>query len=235
MFSPEVHLCIAAPDSVPAAVWRELHATLDEDERRREASFRVEADCLAYVLAHGLRRTLLARELQVAPSALRFAADANGKPVLADPAEPSLFFSHSRNRRGVALAFTRVGPVGVDLEFADDERADFALLEPFVDLPREREGDFSFYWTALEAFWKAAGVGLAEGNPRIRCRRTRDDEAEVTTEADGYRAPRARIFHVPATPGCVAAVAVGINDAMKLVHCTSPFGFLPLIHGATAP
>jgi 4'-phosphopantetheinyl transferase len=238
----EVQVCIATPEAVPALAWGELEGSLDAQERERSGRFRAEADRRAFVLAHGLRRALLARELGVAPGTLQFSEDANGRPLLIHPAASQLFFSHSRNRHAVALAFTRFAPVGIDVEFIDAAKADFALLDPFVELPFEcgaDRGPAGFYrcWTRVEAFWKAAGVGLASGNPRIRSQAIREGEHEVTAGA----AMRARAISLQAH-GLVATVAVIEPQAqafgrreLKLVHCDSPFGLLPRCMEATAP
>ncbi|HSH91280.1 MAG TPA: hypothetical protein VK996_14940 [Ramlibacter sp.] len=242
MTAVEVQVCIATPESVPARAWVELEDSLDPQERERSGRFRMEADRRAFVLAHGLRRALLARELGVAPGTLLFSDDGNGRPFLIHPAASQLFFSHSRNRHAVALAITRCAPVGIDVEFVDAAKADFALLDPFMDLQSSDSAvrdPIEFYrsWTRVEAFWKAAGVGLASGNPRISSRAIRDSEFEVTAGP----ALRALAISLQARD-LVGTVAVIEPEAqafeereLKLVHCDSPFGLLPLSLEATAP
>ena len=239
---PELEVCIAIPAAVPEALWDELEASLDNEEQSRKTRLRVDADRRSYVLAHGLRRAFLARRLCAPPRSLRFAADSNGKPELVTPVAPTLFFSHSRNRHAVALAISECGPVGIDLEYAQAGNADFTLLDPYVEQTgmdgQRSDREFCLYWTALEAFWKSRGTGLASGSPRIRCQRTDAGTIEVTTAADEHTATQARGFTFDAAPGCVATVVLRSAPdpvPIKLVNCSSPFGYLRLFRAESAP
>ena len=82
----EVQVCIATPEAVPALAWGELEGSLDAQERERSGRFRAEADRRAFVLAHGLRRALLARELGVAPGTLQFSEEIDFVPRQKRPA-----------------------------------------------------------------------------------------------------------------------------------------------------
>ena len=61
-------------------------------------------------------------------------------------------------------AATRAAPVGVDLEHVDSKPVDAGLLGAFiVTLQPVTAQRFFYQWTALEAFWKSCGTGLADG------------------------------------------------------------------------
>jgi 4'-phosphopantetheinyl transferase len=189
-----VQIWAASPRVPNEAQWRELARLLDAAEQDRARQFKTSDDRRAYVLAHALRRVALARVLAVGPDDVVVSHAANGRPLLAAAANrPEIFFSHSRSREMVVCAVTRAGPVGIDVEPIDAVAADFDLLAPYMVLPdtqrREAElgpdpsAQFFFYWTALEAFWKAAGTGLSSSNPRILCRRNRLDAFEIALVA----------------------------------------------------
>jgi 4'-phosphopantetheinyl transferase len=219
----------------------ELDALLDEAERGRAARFKLEADRRAYVLAHALRRAVLARELGVPAADIVFEHDSRGKPALAAPHEDGIFFSHSRTRVLVACAITRSGPIGIDVETGRAE-PDFDLLAPYVVLPDpvktgavapddDASRRFCFYWTALEAFWKAAGSGLTDKNPRIRFNRTAANRFQVRFEGDSIATRRAELFCVPSRSALAISVALqqfspphpcrNAGTEYSVLHCNS--------------
>ena len=191
-----VQIWTASPRTPSDAQWRELGGLLDTTEQERARQFKTSDDRRAYVLAHALRRAALARVLAVGPDDVVVSHAANGRPLLAEAAvnRPEIFFSHSRSREMVVFAVTRAGPVGIDVEPVDAAAADFDLLAPYMVLPdaQQRQAElgpdpsaqFFFYWTALEAFWKAAGTGLSSSNPRIVCRKSPLDAFEIAFDAD---------------------------------------------------
>lgn len=209
---------------------RDLDWLLDEAERERAARFKHEADHRSYVLAHALRRAVLARWLAIDPREIVFSQEPGGRPVLAHPRDHSLHFSHSRTRDAVACAVTRLAPVGIDAQTAQAREADDELIARFVVLgdeggPRgftqdERTSRFYFYWTALEAFWKAEGKGLADGNPRIECRTNARGQFEAWLEGDSD-APRARLFPIERSPGSCITLAL---RAAKSGHIANAIG-----------
>ena len=213
-----VQIWMAQPAEPDEAQWAELALLLDETEQLQARQFKMATDRRAYVLAHALRRAALARALAVAPQEIFISHEATGKPVLVGaPAKRQMFFSHSRSRGAVVFALSHAGPIGIDVASIDTAIADFDLLAQFLALPeaRRREADlgsdpavqFFFYWTALEAFWKAAGTGLASGNPRIRCEKNRCGTFDLLLEAGGAQRPSARVVPVNAPPGCMVTLA----------------------------
>jgi 4'-phosphopantetheinyl transferase len=209
----ECHVWWADPDLVPDR-FGEL---LDRDERIRYAQYRNVGDRRRFLAGRALLRHVAAGYLRVPPRQVRLAARCpdcarpHGRPTLPGSGiEVSLAHSGSR----VALAATRAGPVGVDVELIDHSvRVD--TLVPLVLAPDERElaatwgpADFCRMWTRKEAVLKATGDGL----------RVPLSEVAVSSPAAGARlirlsgvAARAREFvladlDVPA--GYAAAAAV---------------------------
>lgn len=202
----------------------ELMAWLDPAEQARAARFRFAADRQAFVLVHALRRRVIANALAVAPDQLRFEETPDGQPRLAAPQAHGLYFSHSRTRGGVAVALTRIAPIGIDLESPDRGSADRDLLQPYV-APCGATHDFLRDWTALEAYWKAAGTGLASSNPRIVLREAGQGIAELRFEHDEPCRIRARIFRFDLLAPAAMAVALDAHDATsaewQVLHCNS--------------
>ena len=210
MQASEVQVWSASPNEFGEAECAALARLLDANETAQRDRLRHEADRRAYLVAHALRRLALGQALDVPPAELRFGTDAHGKPFLAWPPGSGLFFSHAHARQAVACAVTRSGEIGVDVEHAQGE-ADFSLLDRFMALasPQERESErFFFYWTALEAFWKAHGLGLSTAHPRIRLREAPGGFFEAAFEHDHPGTRRARVTRLPSRSGCAITLAV---------------------------
>jgi phosphopantetheinyl transferase/peptidoglycan/xylan/chitin deacetylase (PgdA/CDA1 family) len=212
-----VQVWIARPADFGPGMPGDLDWLLDDPERERAARFRHEADRRAFVLAHALRRSVLARWLAVDPRTLVFGKERGGRPVLLSPRADGIYFSHSRSRDTVACAVTRMAPIGIDVEAVLAGEVDDALIARFV-VPRDdgelhapaehdRTSRFCFQWTALEAFWKAEGKGLADGNPRIECRDNADGQLEVWLEGNP-QGPRARLYPVGHSGGACITLAL---------------------------
>lgn len=217
MQARELQVFIARPGDYGRTLAVDLDWLLDDRERERAARFRHEADRRAYVLAHALRRWVLAQWLAIDPCEIVIAHERGGRPQLVAPRDDHLYFSHSRSRDAVACAVTRIAPVGIDVETMKAGGADEQMIERFVvlegDAPRndvagdERAARFYFYWTALEAFWKAEGKGLADGNPRIECRANTRGQFEIWLEGDAG-APKARLFRIQAPDDACITLAL---------------------------
>jgi phosphopantetheinyl transferase len=210
----QLEVWTARPADFGATLVQDLDPLLDDSERARAARFRHEADRRAYALAHALRRSVLAGWLAVDPREICFSQAPGGRPVLLAPGGDTLFFSHARSRDVVACAVTRLAPVGIDVEAAHAGGVDEQMISRFVvpgsDIglaQDERIARFYLDWTALEAFWKAEGKGLADGNPRVECRQAAGGRFEIWLEGDA-RGPRARVFPIPHSPGSLITLAI---------------------------
>lgn len=175
--------------------------------------------------AHAAKRQILARAAGVAPEALAFAVSPWGRPELAAPA--GLHFSLSHAQAHGALAVSRRGPVGVDVEeirpvepevaaqfFSAAEQAALARLPP-----AQRLQGFYRCWTRREAVLKALGRGfslppetfdvtLAPGEaPRL-----------LRFRGDALAPARWRIVHFDAAEDAPGAVAAPAPDARVAIR-----------------
>ena len=221
MPTPEVLLACARPDEVPPQDWEELALLLDEDELGSARRLRFDADRHAFVLSHALLRALVGAESGLAPGDIRIVHDVRGRPFV--ECTPELHVSLSHSREVVACAVTRAAPVGVDAELLEDKPIDAGLLGAFVVTHEAVTAQqFFFQWTALEAFWKACGTGLADGQPRICCVPRTGNRFDVHVErSTGPCAGRGAI--VDALPGCALAVVLRApiepQFVLKRTHC----------------
>ena len=163
----EVHVWVTDFDAESGHRPRRLAATTDA-ERDRDARFHRREDGERFLFAHGTLRLILADCLRCDPLALRFAADANGKPFL-EGADLMFNLSHSGALALVAVARSR--QVGVDVEqlrpMPDLESVaarvctpgELATLAGLAEPQRERA--FFALWTRKEALAKATGEGIA--------------------------------------------------------------------------
>ncbi len=213
-----VRLWSARPDALSPAHWRQLSDVLDAAEHRQAGRFHFAADRRAYVLAHGLRRLALAWQLQVPAASLVFGVTASGQPQLRGPARRPLFFSHSHTREAVLLALSSDAAVGVDVESTRGPAIDGDLLQNFISPPTDAPANaaqsgaggagFFFYWTALEAYWKAVGTGLSERQPRLHFERSAAGHWWATPGPSWQPCQPALIFALAAPPACCASLAV---------------------------
>lgn len=208
----------AQPALLGAQACEQLATLLDAHERMRAARLRFEADRCAFIAAHALRRLALAHALAVDPADLRFGTGPHGRPVLLDTDGGSPSFSLTRTRGFVACAVHEGGEVGIDTECMRDG-PDGSLLEPFVSAPEQAQGQLGFYrqWTALEAFWKARGLGLSAAHPRIALRALDADDLYAVTYGDSQRDAGMVVMHLPAPEGFVLTLACREPVAVRMV------------------
>jgi 4'-phosphopantetheinyl transferase len=231
----EVLLACARPADVPLHDWDEIAAGLDEEELDRARQLRFEADRHAYMLAHALLRALVGAESGLRPAEIRVAHDVKGRPFV--ERAPQLNVSLSRTRAGVACAATRAAPVGVDLERIAGKPVDAGLLGAFVVTHEAVTARQFFYqWTALEAFWKSCGTGLADGQPRICCVPRTGSRFDVHVErSSGACAGRGAMVH--AFPDCALAVVLcaPVQEQFMLMrtHCASAHDIRQLARAST--
>jgi 4'-phosphopantetheinyl transferase len=223
MPAPEVLLACARPDEVAPRDWDELSSLIDGDEHDRARRFRFDADRHAFVLAHALMRALVCAETGLPMDGIRIVHDIKGRPFV--ESVPELHVSLSRSRELVACAVTRAAPIGIDAEWIESKPIDAGLLGAFV-VTHEAVTARQFFhqWTALEAFWKACGTGLADGQPRIRCVPISSHRFEVHVEhSSGTCAGRGIV--VDAFAECALSVVlrapVESQFVLKRTQCAS--------------
>lgn len=167
---------------------------LTEQERARNARFRLQADRERHLLGRALARLVLAEYAGCPPEKVEFdlrcrscedktrtgagAAEGSphGKPVPVGPAR-GWEISVSHSGEWVALALAEGTPVGVDVERVSDSR-DLAGLAAYTLADAERQAwdalpeahrveAFFGYWARKEALLKATGLGLSGGLRRV--------------------------------------------------------------------
>jgi 4'-phosphopantetheinyl transferase len=172
----QIYCCPVAaiePAQVEACI-----SLLDAPEQQRLAQFHGAGPRREFILSRGLLRTVLAARLQVAPNALQFERDHDGKPRLAAPIghlhSRQWHFNLSHSREWVALALSDAGPVGVDIESHRRENdlvaiarrffsaAENAALGPALASDPRWLARFFAIWTLKEAHAKALGCGLSK-------------------------------------------------------------------------
>ena len=155
-----------------AAVHRSLGASeiLAPEELAHAETLRQPADRARYRAARMLLRHTLSKAVgnEVPPAEWRYRDGPNGKPMLA-AGFPAIEFNISHSDGCVAVAVSKDGPVGIDLEcIAPDLRSEIiedvltaaerdGLLQLSVE---EKWRRFMRIWTAKEACAKALGLGL---------------------------------------------------------------------------
>jgi 4'-phosphopantetheinyl transferase len=195
----DVDVWRAALDDQPVETMRFMQALLSADEVRRAHAFFFDRDRRRYVIARGILRLLLSRYLDRAPQEIVFRYGSSGKPALAPEFNGAPLFFNVAHSEGLALfAFTRVGEIGVDVEWMRDlpdweqvAEAAFSAheLEQLRACPPElRRDEFFRAWTRQEAVLKALGSGLTGAR-------------QITTEA------AFNVYPLDAGPGFAAALA----------------------------
>jgi len=166
-----LHLWRADADVLPS----ELEELLCERERERSQRLLSTSARRRWTRTRGLLRALTASYLNASPIELRFASGPHGKPGLADG---RLFFNLSHSGAIALYAFSRLAPVGVDVEVAARRTMDEAAVAARVlgeqeaqrlralSDPHVRRREFLRAWTRYEAALKCAGVGIGAAAPR---------------------------------------------------------------------
>jgi 4'-phosphopantetheinyl transferase len=195
---------------------------LDEADLARRSRLLRAGDRQRTTAAWAVARLVLGAHLGRAPAELRIdrtcatCGAAHGKPRLLDADGLHVSLSHSADL--VAVAVSRAGPVGVDIEQvapwagADlDEVADLTLsrAERAV-LARQPAADralaFTTYWTRKEAAVKAVGTGLTTPLEEIVVSAPSAPPRLLRWGDDAHRLP---LLHpLRAVPGAVGTLAV---------------------------
>jgi 4'-phosphopantetheinyl transferase len=168
-----------ATDRIDVWTWRlrvadvelaRLMPLLSADERARVSRLAFAQDQAQFIVARARLRQVLARYLGLRADAISFSYGDHGKPMLSRY-RSAPFFNLSHSGEFAALAVTRCGEVGIDIEQIRPVGAEIALRffsesekETLAPL-REREWLEAFYkcWTRKEAVLKAHGKGLSGG------------------------------------------------------------------------
>ena len=217
---------MASPGIVTTEQWQVMHAWLDQDERAQAAHFLDCEDQRTYVLAHSLRRMGLSQALKIPVSKVLIASSSAGIPSWHGDHPCPLYFSHAHGRGLAMFAMTGLAPLGIDVEPHHSAAADLDLLHGWMNLPpvRQRNAElgpdpakqFFFFWTVLEAYWKAAGTGLVEGQALLECCARGSQGFEVSSAVRG-QAQRALAMPLQTPPGWMASVVTILDDGLDSI------------------
>jgi 4'-phosphopantetheinyl transferase len=206
-----------------AATVDDGRAWLTGDERARANRFRRPGLARRWLAGRAALRGVLARRLDCAPAAVRYALEAHGKPVLAANAG-ALHFNLSHSAGLALIAVTGVAPVGVDVEF-DKPIADWRAVAARFFSPAEqaqlaamaetgRQRGFYRCWTRKEAVIKATGEGLSAeltafdvslGEPRV-----------LADRSDGGCHRHWQLHDLTPAPGYTAALAIDAARPLRV-------------------
>lgn len=220
----EVHIWQASLDQSPATI-NQLHRLLAADEEERARRFHFETDRRHYVVGRGYLRLILSRYLGIHSEEIEFTYTEYGKPQITLSGLPgqSLNFNLAHSKGLALYAFTRLGQIGVDIEYIRPEFPDEEIAQRFFSaveikrlraLPVEaRPQAFFDCWTRKEAFIKAKGLGLSL--PLDQFDVTLDPAepaALLRTGWDENEAEHWSLRGIGTAPGYAAAVAVRAHD-----------------------
>lgn len=200
-------------------------ALLTPDERTRHGRFHFERDQRLFLATRALVRTVLSQYAPVAPADWRFGAGEHGKPHIAPPRAPHLWFNLS-NTRGLVVCAVSLAheALGTDVEAIDRRGELLAIADrsfsPFERaalraLPAEAQlARFFAYWTLKESYIKARGLGLALPLDAFSFLLDDRDEVGVAFEPRlGDDASRWRFALHQASPRHMLAVGVDTGGA----------------------
>ena len=198
-------------------------AELDRVRRKQRASDRDEL-----ALGYALHRLVLGHVLQRAPAQVPLGRDLLGRPCL--PGD-ELHTSLSHADAAVAVAVSRRGCVGIDLELATraaqlPEIAERVLhpaeVAAFARLPQAQlAAALLSLWVRKEALLKAAGIGLAR---EMETFQAPADLPVAMPAADGPDGADAVVHMLGVGPDWVAAIASLPMLAIKTVWLQPPVG-----------
>jgi len=148
----------------------DLHRTLSPDERERAEKFLFDHARTTFILTRGVLRAVLGAFTGKDPSEIAFVYETHGKPVLQGEAENKIHFNVSHTKEKALIAVTRVGDVGIDVEYIRALKYGSRIAERFFAeeeikslraLPKrlQRKAFFTC-WARKESFIKAKGGGL---------------------------------------------------------------------------
>lgn len=156
------------------------------------------------LVGRALLRRELAHTLGCAPPEVPLARTAEGKPYVATTTEWDFNVAHSG--RYIALAFSRSGPVGVDIEWRARRARIDALAQQYFgtrelsnwrELPSGlRRYRFFQLWTLKEAIAKARGASIWTTLTRTQWTRLEHGDATVELTGEARKATPMAWWHV---------------------------------------
>ena len=225
LLDDECQIWWARPDQVPDDL---LLAAVPEAEQRRAGRYRQRVDRLRSLTGAWLLRSAIAAQTGERPSDVlldRTCADCgqqHGRPRLPSGVGIEISVSHAGER--VAVALTRLGEVGVDVEYSplsthfDHELAENTLSpgELVVLEGSDHPGaDFLRLWVRKEALLKATGHGLRLPMSRIEVSAATDPPALLAWPL-AIPVDQVRLAVLDPGPRHHAAVAVLTGEPLRV-------------------
>ncbi len=149
-----------------------LHETLSPDEHQRANKLAIKEKRDQFIVARSVLRVVLAKYLDVEPSALVFGYGEHGKPsIVGHPKGIEFSLSHSeligligvaQNRR-IGIDVDQLGRVTDWIKVARRNYSNIEQEQLFSLKHAEGESAFMRAWTRKEAYTKALGDGFAYG------------------------------------------------------------------------
>jgi 4'-phosphopantetheinyl transferase len=205
---------------------------LDEADRERRSRLARESDRTRSTAAWVVARLVLGAQLGRHPATLSIdrtcggCGAPHGKPRLVDGGD--LHFSISHSADVVAVAVSRAGEVGVDIEQVDPwDEADLDEVAQLTLAPVERAVlarqpaagralAFTTYWTRKEAAVKAVGTGLSTPLEEIVVSSPASPPRLLRWGQDGTRVPV--LYPLGARAGVVGTLAVLDGAPVRVVE-----------------
>jgi len=158
-------------DHVPGPIDDYLK-TLSPEELERAARLRAGHVKAQFVIARACLRRLLGFNLSLDPRDVPIELSSYGKPATPLANGRDLFFNLAHSRSTIVIALSRMGSVGVDLEYLDRNTDIMEVVsnlfspeesEQFAAIADEHQRRLAFFrcWTRKEAVAKADGRGLS--------------------------------------------------------------------------
>lgn len=196
-----------------------LVRVLSREERERADRFIAALDRTRFIAGHARLRGILARYLDIVPSAIRFETGSFGKPrLLTDGSGGELRFNFSHSDGLALCAVSRAREVGVDVEriepssslaeiagryFSPREAAALAALPP-----EEQCDAFYACWSRKEAYVKARGRGLSIALDSFDVSLAPDDQDALLADRGEEDGRAWRICYLSPAGGFAGALAV---------------------------
>jgi 4'-phosphopantetheinyl transferase len=171
-----VDLWLVSPDEIDEAVLARYRTLATPDEQAAASRFHFERHRRSHLVTRAAVRVVLSKYAAIAPPDWRFEQSEHGRPHVSReqagvPGLSDLRFNISHTDGLIAIAVTRHGDVGVDVENAEARRAPIDVAGAYFapaevaalhQEPAARQSRAFFrYWTLKESYIKARGLGLA--------------------------------------------------------------------------
>lgn len=146
-----------------------FQSILSDEEKSKVNNYKFSRDQQCSIISRACLRIFLGCYFDSEPSLIRLKKTKYGKPFLRS--EPNIYFNVSHTNELVLYSFTKIAPIGIDVEYIEQNLAFHDLSNMFfakneINKLKELDGEelrLSFFrcWTRKEAFVKAVGEGLS--------------------------------------------------------------------------